>query len=350
MSFEMKSESDILTALKADLATVSNGQSTVEGSFNSDMLTANAVEFEQAYAEMQQMIQANFATTSWGDYLTSRASEYGVVRKEATAATGIINIMGTAGSTIIQGSLFATNQGVDFYTTAFATIGADGTASINIQCSASGTVGNVAAGLITKIPMSIPGVTSCTNATACQNGFDEETDAELLARYLLKVRTPATSGNKYHYQQWALSVAGIGQAKVLPLWNGNGSIKVIIVDSNNATANATLIQNVADYIETVRPIGATVTVTSPAPYPIDIYAEIIGVADTDTVKTAINNYFNAYGFTQTYISFAQIGKILLDTAIIKDYKNLIVCGGTGNVPITEDQIPICGTVKLNVYS
>ena len=46
----------------------------------------------------------------------------------------------------------------------------------------------------------------------------------------------------------------------------------------------------------------------------------------------------------------QIGKILLDTAIIKDYKNLIVCGGTSNVPITEDQIPICGTVKLNVYS
>jgi len=346
----MKSKSDILTDLKADLATVSNGQSTIEGSFNSDMLTANAVEFEQAYAEMQQMIQANFATTSWGGYLTSRAAEYGVVRKEATAATGIINLVGTAGAMIIQGSLFATSQGVNFYTTAFATIGADGTASINIQSSSTGIVGNVAAGLITKIPMSIPGITSCNNITACQNGFDQETDAELLARYLLKVRTPATSGNKYHYQQWALSVAGIGQAKVLPLWNGNGTTKVIIVDSNNATANATLIKNVADYIETVRPIGATITVTSPAPYPIDIYADIIGVADTEVVKTAINAYFNAYGFTSTYISFAQIGKILLDTGIIKDYKNLIVCGGTSNVPITEDQIPICGAVKLNVYS
>ena len=342
----MKSKSDILTDLKADLATVSNGQSTIEGSFNSDMLTANAVEFEQAYAEMQQMIQANFATTSWGGYLTSRAAEYGVVRKEATAATGIINLVGTAGAMIIQGSLFATSQGVNFYTTAFATIGADGTASINIQSSSTGIVGNVAAGLITKIPMSIPGITSCNNITACQNGFDQETDAELLARYLLKVRTPATSGNKYHYQQWALSVAGIGQAKVLPLWNGNGTVKVIIVDSDNATASDTLIKQVGDYIESVRPIGATVTVTSPEPIAINIMAKITGVGNQDKIKAAVNEYFKANGFGINYVSIARIGKLLLDSGIT-DYDDLQINGQMENISLSNDQLPTCGTVALN---
>jgi len=346
----MQNKADILTRLKTDLATTANVQSTVEGTFNADILQANSIEFEQAYAEMNLMLEAAFTDTSWGKYLTMRAAEMGVDRKQATTAVVNLKIMGTVGAAIIKGSLFSTPEDLKFYTTVASTIGIDGTVIVKAQCGDAGTTGNVAVGTITKIPYSIPGITNVTNETVATDGYTEETDAQLLARYLLKVRTPATSGNANHYQQWALSVAGVGQVKVYPLANGNGTVKVIIVDSNSATASSTLIQAVVDYIETVRPIGATVTVTSPIPYPIDIYADIKGVADTDTVKTAINAYFNAYGFTSTYISFAQIGKILLDTGIIKDYKNLIVCGGKDNITLTIDQIPVCGAVTLNVYS
>ena len=350
MSFEQQSVSDVLARLKTDLTITDNTATTVEGSFNADMLTANSIEFGQAYNEMNLMIEAAFADTAWNDYLTMKATEMGVDRKQATAAVVTLKITGTAGAPIIKNSLFSTPEDLKFYTTVAAVLGSDGTITVKAQCGDTGTAGNVAAGTITKIPYSIPGVTAVTNEVGAVDGYTEETDAQLLARYLLKVRTPATSGNANHYQEWALSVAGVGQAKVYSVWNGNGTVKVIIVDSNNATASSTLVQAVADYIETVRPIGATVTVTSPAPYPIDICVDIKGVADIDTVKAAVNAYFSAYGFTSTYISYAQIGKILLDSGIISDYKNLIVCGGTSNVPLTIDQIPICGTVTLNVYS
>ena len=348
MSFEHQSESDVLTRLKADLVNTNNEASTVEGSFNFDMLTANSIEFSEAYKEMNMMMEAAFAGTSWDDYLTMRAAEFGVNRKAATAAVGKAKINGTAGATVIKGSLFVTPEDLKFYTTEAVTIGTDGTVTVNIQCGITGTAGNVAAGTITKIPYSIPGVTAVTNEAAATDGYDEETDAELLERYLLKVRTPATSGNEYHYKQWALSVAGVGQCKVLSLWNGAGTVKVIIVDSNNVTASDTLIKQVANYIETVRPIGATVTVASPAPLAINIKAKITGTGDANKVKTAVNDYFKANGFGLSYVSIARIGKILLDSGITDyDYDSLQLNGSNQDIALTVDQLPTCGTVTLN---
>lgn len=349
MSFEMQSEADILARLKTNLAADFNGQSSIEGTFNADMLTANAVEFEQVYAEISLMVEAIFADTSWGEYLTKRAAEFGVVRKVAAAAIGTISLTGSAGSNIIQGSLFSTAQDIKFYTTEDATIGVDGTTIVAIECGVAGAIGNVEAGTIINIPYSIPGVISCTNAETT-DGYNEETDAALLERYLLKVRTPATSGNEYHYKEWALSVTGVGQAKVRSLWAGKGTVKVIIIDSNSNTASDNLIGNVSNYIESVRPIGATVTVTSPDPLAIDIMADITGVADADTVKTAVNTYFKSIGFKASCVSWTQIGKILLDTGTITDYSNLNLNGTSANVSISTEQLPTCGTVTLNVIS
>jgi uncharacterized phage protein gp47/JayE len=345
MSFEQQSASDVLTRLKADLATTDNAASMVEGSFNSDMLTANSIEFGQAYNEMNLMMEAAFAGTSWGDYLTMRAAEFGVIRKEATAAVVNLQITGTAGASIIKDSLFATAEDLRFYTLSDATVGIDGTVMVKAQCGTAGIVGNIAAGAIIKIPYSIPGITAVKNDAAATDGYDQETDTDLLARYLLKVRTPATSGNIYHYQQWALSVAGVGQVKILPLWNGNGTVKVIIVDSNNATASDTLIKAVADYIETVRPIGATVTVTSPAPLAINIAANITGTGDAEKVKVAANAYFKSDGFSLTKVSIARIGKILLDSGITDyAYDSLKINGSNQDIILTDDQLPTCGTV------
>lgn len=348
MSFEMQAKADIITRLKTNLATALNGQSSIEGTFNADMLTANAVEFEQVYAELAMMIEAGFADTSWGEYLTMRAAEFGVIRKAATAAVVTLKLTGNAGASVIAGSLFATATGVQFYTATATTIGSDGTTTITAKCGTVGAVGNVEAGTIINIPYSIPGVASVTNEAAATDGYDEETEQDLKERYLLKVRMPATSGNEYHYKQWALSVSGVGQVKVQSCWNGNGTVKVIIVDADNATASSTLIKAVADYLETVRPMGATVTVTSPEPLAINISANIKGTANADAVKEAVQNYFKSTGFDTTYVSIAQIGKIILDTDGITDYSNLTLNGGTANITISDAQLPTCGTVTLNV--
>ena len=348
MSFEAQDKGEILKRLQTNLKAANNEQSIVEGTFNADMLTANALEFEQVDAEMELMMEAAFARTSWGPYLTMIAEQYGVVRKTATNAIGKVTVTGQPRARIIKGSLFATLNEVKFYTTEAAEVGENGTVEIPIIAELPGTIGVVAANQITAIPMSIPNITGVTNEADTYDGFEEETDAELLKRYLLKVRTPATSGNKYHSQQWALSVQGVGQCKVIPRWAGNGTVKVIILDANNGVASAEVIQAVADYIEEERPIGATVTVTSPAPLTIDISADIVGSAEAEEVKQAVDEFLRAGGFNIKKVSLAQIGRILMSVGNVADYDNLTLNGQAQSVIIDADSLPACGEVTLHV--
>lgn len=348
MSFEAQSQATVLARLKADLLSTGNTQSAIEGTFNGDQLSANSIEFEKTYVEMNLLIQAAFADTAWGDYLTMRAAETGVTRKTAVAAQTTVNITGTVNADVPAGSLFATQTGLNFATTQDVTMGSTGTGSVLAKCTTIGAAGNVDAGTITKIPYSIPGITAVTNTAAATEGYDKETDTALLARYLLKVRTPATSGNKYHYQEWALAVSGVGQAKVLPLWNGNGTVKVLILNNDNGIPSDTLIASAAAYIETLRPIGATVTVAAPTALQINITATITGTDVTAAFKTALTTYFNTYGFGLSEVSIAKIGAMLLNQDGVTDYSNLTINGGTANIAITDSQLPAVGTVTLNV--
>lgn len=329
-------------AILADLQENSKSElSKIEGTFNYDMLAANSIEFGKEEVELEQAYKASFADTSWGEFLTMRAAEFGVIRKEATKAIGKVTVKGRGN--LPEGSIFATAGGLRFVTLADTEV--IDSLEVKVEAVEAGSEGNVGPGAVNQIPMNIPGITEVNNDLAMYDGYDEETDEQLLERYLLKVRTPATSGNVYHYQQWALSIEGVGQVKVLPLWAGPGTVKVVIVDSNNATANQDLINRVAAYIESVRPIGATVTVTSPEPLLINVTAAIEGFAEMDKIKANINEYLKGFGFSLKTVSLNRIGKILLDSGL-EDYNNLLINGFPENIVLTDDQLPVCGEVVL----
>ncbi len=144
----------------------------------------------------------------------------------------------------------------------------------------------------------LPGLSSWTNGPA-PAGTDPESDEALYGRIHAHLSRPATSGNAYHYEQWALEVAGVGAARVFPLWNGAGTVKVVLVDGgmepasrvfplwNGAgtvkvvlvdggmePASAEIVAAVQAHIEANRPIGATVTVAAAAPLSINVTAAV----------------------------------------------------------------------------
>ena len=174
-------------------------------------------------------------------------------------------------------------------------------------------------------------------------------------RYYTKVRTPATSGNKWHYLNWAKEVIGVGDARVFPLWNGNGTVKIVIINSNKRAADSILINNVANYIEDNRPIGANVTVVSATEKPINISATLV----IDTKKYTLNQvqaniesnlveYFKEIAFTSNYISYASIGNIIFNTEGVIDYTKLLINGASLNILLQDVEVPILGTVSLGV--
>jgi uncharacterized phage protein gp47/JayE len=239
----------------------------------------------------------------------------------------------------LTGSQYATDEA--------ATIDKDGQAKIKATCVAVGVSGNTDAGTISIIPMSIPGIRSVNNPADFGDGFDEESDADLLKRYYLKVRTPATSGNTYHYRNWALSIDGVGECKVISCWKGPGTVEVLIVDSNMATASDAIIKAVADYIETVRPIGATVTVTSPSPMPINIDVAIDGTLDIQALKKSMTDYFRATNLDLRHISTAQIGRLIMEQSTVADYDSLTINGSAGRIEIPGDRLPSIGEVTTH---
>ncbi len=335
------------------LNAVPNNLDKREGSFVWDALSPAALELAQVYIQMDLMLQYGFAQTTYGQYLDYRAGEHGITRKVATKAIGQVTITGSNGTVVAVGSLFATGAGVQFETLAEVTIGEAGSIAADIRAAEAGARGNVPAGTITEIPVSIAGVTAITNANPTTGGTDMETDAALLERLLEKVRTPATSGNVAHYLQWATSVSGVGDAKVFPIWNGNGTVKVVVIDANKEPASAEIVSDVEDYIAEVRPIGATVTVESATALNIDVVATLTlatgaVLADVKAAfETALTAYLQQIAFKQSYVSYAQVGSLLLDTPGVLDYSDLTLNTGTGNVTIGDTQVAIKGMVTLS---
>ena len=321
-SFTAQYKDDIQARMVSELAKVDD-KTAVEGSFSRDVINANSIEFQNAYAEMDLISQAMFADTAWGDYLTARAAEYGIDRKKAQAAQVALTLTGTAGTLVPKASLFDTGDGsVQFRTDQAATIGEDGKTTVSATAQVKGAVGNVAAGKVDHIPASIPGVHAVVNEAAARDGYNEETDAALLKRYQVAVRTPATSGNVYHYYNWAMSVEGVGNCKVLPLWNGPGTVKVIIIDSNLGTASDTLIKKVADYIENVRPIGA------------------------EKLKTDVNAYAVAHGLETAVLSAARVIDLLMNQPSVSDV-GAVTLNGASRVKAQADEMLTVEEVVLH---
>lgn len=348
--FEMETRKNILDRLKQYYTeTAGDKVNIIEGGFVWDTLSANSKEFEKAYAEMALIIEASFPQTSWGDWLTKKAEEHGIIRQEATNSSVILTITGQAGVAVSEGALFSTNDGKNFITVETKKIESTGTVDIKAQSQDVGTSCNVDAETIIKIPMSIYGVSSVINKSAAYDGFDEETDEELLERLLFKVRQPATSGNKNHYVIWATNVEGVGGVKVLPLWNGNGTVKVIITDAKNEIASEDLIAKVQNYIDEQRPIGATITVVSPKPLNIDIGLKVTkGSGNPNEIKNVVNDFFKTTAFEREYVSYAQVGKVILEKTAtgVQDYSDLTLNNKAENIALTDEQLPTVGQVYL----
>ena len=311
-----------------------------EGSIIYDALAPCAYFLAQQQFQLDNFVELVFADTAVGEYLDTAVSDFGLTpRKGATAAIRQV----TTSATISIGTVWGINELTYTITELIATN------QYKAKCNTAGTIGNQYTGSLSPLS-SVSGVT-VTLGDVLTAGTDIETDDALRARLYNKVRMPATSGNAYQYKQWALEVHGVGDAKVFPLDSGPGTVTVLVVDDNKEISE-TLPETVLEYIETVRPIGATVTVTSPTTKQINVTASVVlngskTIVEVETAfNTALESFLSDTVFTTYSISYAKLGGLLLDTEGVEDYNGLTVNSGTGNVTIGSKEIPLKGVVTL----
>jgi len=126
-----------------------------------------------------------------------------------------------------------------------------------------------------------------------------ENDADYLARLLDYIRRPPAGGNKYDYEKWAKEIDGVQNAYAFPLAQGAESVDVVIV-ANAATTGSeipdqALIDEVAAYIEDVRPVGARfVRVLAPTVVEQDVTMTGVGSTLAAAVQADIEAYLSGF--------------------------------------------------------
>ena len=320
-----------------------------EGSIVWNALAPAAAELAQIYINLDLTTSLGFGQTTSGEYLDRRAAEHGIYRNPATPAIrkGLFYDNEDNPFDVPIGSRFSCDQ------VNFVVIRKIAEGEFELEAEEAGRIGNEVFGALIPIE-NINGLARAELTDVLVHGQDEEDDESLRARYLQKVRESGTSGNVADYKRWATEVPGVGGAKVVPLWDGPGTVKVVIVDAEKKPAPPDLVNAVYEHIESVRPIGASVTVASATGKSINISATVTLAsgyplqAVQDEFERLVEQYLQEIAFEETYVSYARIGTILLKTPGVIDYTDLLVNGGTANVELEDEEVPVLGTVTLEV--
>lgn len=324
-----------------------------------------ALEFANTRLDMDEMLKKCFATTAYyagySYYLDLRVNEVGLTRKLATKAKIPCHITGRPNRILPSGSMVSTIDNRLYFTDKDYTLDENGEADIIVVAEKYGSTYNVKANEITIFPTSYAGINTITNPNEYNSAYDEETDEDLYNRYLLHIRKIITSANKNQYEEWCLSIEGVGSCKVIPLWNGNGTVKCVITNSNKRKASQELINTVKEKIDPnngdgvgLAPIGAYLTVTTVEEITVDIEAkiELEKGSTMEDVKSDMEKqftiYFDSDVFKTRKVKLSKIANIIGDTVGISDVDiDTIKINNTNkNLKITDEQIVVIGNINL----
>jgi uncharacterized phage protein gp47/JayE len=225
------------------------------------------------YGYVDWLAQQLLYDTAEAEYLERWASIWGVARKAAAQATGVVTFTVQAGAVVPSGTLVQALDGVQYQTTADATGVAPTYTAPAVAVDAS-AAGNRAAGQALVLVSPVAGVQPTASAGLLSGGADVETDDALRARLLARIQAPPQGGATADYQAWALSVPGVTRAWVYPQELGAGTLTLRFVRDNDGTGAAIIpdaseVATVLAYIEARRPVTAQCTVVAPTAAPLN---------------------------------------------------------------------------------
>lgn len=315
-------------------------------------------ELAQLWIKLASTYDLVFVDTAVGEALDALVKQNGMTRKEATYALrkGEFNMVVPVGSRFSDGTL-------NYIVTENIT----GTNNSRLECETAGAVGNTYYGSL--IPISyIDGLTTAELTDIIDSGEDIESDDALRERYLEWVTAPEFGGNISDYQVKVKALTGVGGCKVIPVWNGGGTVKLIITNSTYGVPDQSLIDYVQQEVDPtgdqtglgIAPIGHVVTVVGAEEASLSVACKLVletgkTIEDVQTnINNIVDNYFSYLASTwdsqeNLIIRISQLETRILGVDGVLDINSLTVNGTTNNIQLTSAQIPVKnGDVDINV--
>ena len=226
------------------------------------------------------------AETIW---LVRHASLWGISRKVGAPAVGEVTLTGADILVGLEGVSLVRADGVRYLFDDASVTLSSGSATANIRCADNGVIGDADAATILSFETVIPRIDLAVTVTAggLTGGTDPETDEELRARVLERLRNPPQGGAESDYSLWAKQVAGVTRVWPRAQTPQDGRVTVYFSRDNDASIipDETERQRVLDHLNTVRPVTALVTCPALTPEPVTI---AVGLSpNTPTVQAAV---------------------------------------------------------------
>jgi len=325
-----------------------------EGSIIYDALAPAAVELTLAYLQFDMVLNEAFGDTASRDYLIRRAKERGLTPKPATKA--ILQGEFTPASIDVLNKRFNLGS-LNYVVTELIAPGI-----YKVQCETEGIIGNQSLDDIIPIDY-IEGLETAKLTQVLIPGEDEESTEAFRTRYFASFGEKSYGGNVTDYLTKTNSIPGVGSTKVTPLWDGGGTVKLTILDSNYDQATPTLIASVQNAIDPtpqgegwgIAPIGHIVTVDTVEEVTVDIAATITfdtgysWAALQAQATAAIEAYLlelrtDWANQSNLIVRIAQIETRLLAIEGIIDISGTTINTLASNLTLTTYQIPVLGSI------
>lgn len=347
--------------LRRMLTYVANKYDKREGSFVYDNTAPTAVEAQNIYISLDVLLNELFPDTASRAYLIKHCLMRNIVPKEASPAT-VTGQFTPDNLEIPIGTRFSHD---DFNYTVIEKI-SDGL--YYLQCETLGSEPNGVTGQLIPIDY-IAGLQTAEIIEVTFIGEDEEETEALRARYMASTVAERFGGNEMDYKATIKSISRVGQVKLYRAaeWNGGGTVKAVITDSDNQVPSSQLVDDVQTIIDPegnngagdgTAPIGHFVTIVGANKTTVDITCTLSYKSGftwetvRDNVVAAVDKYLASLnaGWEETEkmgirVRISHVENAILNVTGILDIQDTMLNGKEENLAVDKDSLIYRGTIN-----
>lgn len=357
--------------VKRVLSSVPDGMDKRIGAIIYDAITPCCAELANMYIQIQIYKDQTYVKSAKGKNLDDIGYQYSIPRLVASKAQRIAEFIDTNDNLInlpinSRFSVPSSNATITYKIIQQTTTG-----HAIIECEQTGTIGNEYSGALLPL-FTIDNLKSATIIGTQQPARDDETDEEYQDRIIDKLNTKPFGGNIRAYKDYIESISGTSEPKVFPAWNGGGTVKISVLDSEYNAISEDFIDYIKELIDPeeytgqgigMAPIGHVVTVVTPTEVEINITGDITLEPDVTigSVQTLIEENIESYlyGLRKTWVNdnvtYVYINRVIasiLEVEGVVNIDNVEINGSSDNLVLTQNEenqyIPVLETVVFDV--
>ncbi len=321
-------------------------------------------EFINYYLVRAVMIA--FPQYAWDEWLDLHGQQVHLERHPPENASGKVKVTGTPGAIIAEGTVFctlATDSGpsIEFRSTEEKEIESGGSVLISVAAVESGTGSNVPANVITLMMKPNKNITEVVNPEPIRGGTERESNDDFYDRIAAEYDNSLTFlGNDSDYIRWAKE-AGAGDCIVIPVAEGPGTVKLVLIDGNGQPANEELVQEVYNHIvspedrsKRLLPTACSKLTCKPATT-VKVNFKITGLLydETTSIKQIETDFMAAVKTVYTsakqhdVLRYNDVRPVISDIAGVLDFNEFFMNEDIKNIRLSREEYPETGTLDFS---